>query len=101
MAFAFNASDSSSLTVPASSRSRTAWLVDRGLPGAGTPQAHESSDEGDEEDLADQHLEHRERLAERPRGGQVPVAGRRERRVTEEEVVARARFGHAGEELAV
>ena len=72
-----------------------------GLGAARAPQAHEPRDERDEEDLPDEHLEHGERLPHRPGRNQVAVAGRRQRRVAEEEVVAGARVRNAGEELGV
>ena len=76
-------------------------MVGRGLRAAGAPEADEPGDERDEEELADEHLEDRERLADRPGRDEVAVAGRRERRVAEEDVVAGGRVGDAGEEVGV
>ena len=67
--------------------------VGRGLRAAGAPEADESGDERDEEELADEHLEDREGLADRSGGDEVAVAGCGEGGVAEEEVVAGAARG--------
>src|SRR3954471_3678750 len=67
---------------------------------AGAPQADEPGHQGDEEELAGQHLEHGQDLADVAGGHEVAVSGRRQRGVAEEQVVAGCRVRDAGEDLA-
>src|SRR4051794_23295444 len=57
-------------------------------PRARAPEADQPRDEGDQEDLAHQHLETGEHLARLPRRDQVAVAGGGQRGEAEEEEVA-------------
>src|SRR6202042_894846 len=65
------------------------------------PQANESGDERDQEDLAGKHLEHGQDLADVAGRYEVAVAGRGQRRIAEEQVVATLRVSDAGEDIAV
>ena len=64
------------------------------------PQADEPGDERHQKDLAGQHLEHGQDLADVPGRHQIAVAGRRQRRVAEEQVVASLRVSDTGEHIA-
>ena len=67
---------------------------------AGPPEADEPGDQRDQEDLAGQHLEHGQDLADVPGRHEVAVAGRRQRRVAEEQIVPSLRVRDTGENIA-
>ena len=82
-------------------RVRAGALGVRALVAARTPLADEAGDQGDHEDLADEHLHDRERLAHGAGRDEIPVARGREGGVAEEDVVAGGCVGLAGEERRV
>src|SRR3954471_2929258 len=67
---------------------------------AGAPQADEPGDQGDEEELAGEHLEHGQDLADVAGGHEIAVSGRRQRGVAEEHVVPSSGVRNTGEDLA-
>ena len=67
---------------------------------AGAPEADQAGDQGDEEDLAEHHLQPGDHAAGLPGRDEVAVAGRGQRRVAEEDEVAAVRGGPLVEEGA-
>src|SRR5215211_6332268 len=66
---------------------------------ARAPEADKPGDERHQEDLAGEHLEHGDNLAHLADRHEVAVAGRGQRRVAEEQVVASLSVVDAGEDI--